>query len=196
DSSPRSVSVEAATSIIKSSTIPVVLLFEKSCEEIKKIALHAKPYGVQLVGESQPGEIELLRQDTGCAVWKTLHLPKDHSGGLAFDDTLVSANLFAAAGVDIIVLDTLLKNKRGGTGEVCDWKTAHKIACACRAPVFLAGGITPANVQDAVARVNPYGVDLSSGVEELPGKKDPEKIALLMERIRSVECSRGDKLTR
>ena len=190
-SSPRSVSAETAEKIIKSSSLPAVLLFEKSCEEIKNIALQSKPYGVQLVGEHQPYEIEALRHDLGCAVWKTVHLPKDQAEGMSFDAMLLSVKRFADAGADIIVLDTLLKNKKGGTGEVCDWETARRLISSCRVPVFLAGGITPANVQDAVARVNPYGVDLSSGVEQRPGKKDPEKIALLMEKIASVECGRG-----
>jgi phosphoribosylanthranilate isomerase len=62
---------------------------------------------------------------------------------------------------------------------------AHEIAQA--APILLAGGLTPNNVQEAIRQVRPYGVDVSSGVEERPGKKNHEKIHAFTQAVR-LEC--------
>jgi phosphoribosylanthranilate isomerase len=67
--------------------------------------------------------------------------------------------------------------KRGGTGHVVDWTMAASIARERR--IVLAGGLTPDNVADAVAAVQPWGIDVSSGVEESPGVKDERRIAAL-----------------
>jgi phosphoribosylanthranilate isomerase len=67
--------------------------------------------------------------------------------------------------------------KRGGTGHVVDWTMAASVARERR--IVLAGGLTPDNVADAVAAVQPWGIDVSSGVEESPGVKDERRIAAL-----------------
>lgn len=72
------------------------------------------------------------------------------------------------------VVDAFSETLFGGTGQVTDWALAAEAAKA--APVLLAGGLTPENVGEAVRIVQPYGVDVSSGVEARPGKKDPAKI--------------------
>ena len=61
-----------------------------------------------------------------------------------------------------------------GTGESFNWDLAAEVAR--RRPVILAGGLTPANVAEAVRQVRPYAVDVSSGVEAAPGRKDPAKV--------------------
>ena len=68
-----------------------------------------------------------------------------------------------------------MPNQFGGTGHRCDWAQAAAVASQHR--VILAGGLNPENVAEAVRQVHPYGVDVSSGVEEKPGQKDPEKVA-------------------
>ena len=73
------------------------------------------------------------------------------------------------------LLDTFVKGKPGGTGEKFNWDLALEAKKFGR-PIFLAGGLTPENVAAAVKKVQPYGVDVSSGVEASPGKKDPAKI--------------------
>lgn len=76
---------------------------------------------------------------------------------------------------DAWLLDAYTPGKLGGTGEVFDWDLA--IAARGRGrPIFLAGGLNPDNVAEAVRRVRPYGVDVSSGVESAPGKKDQAKV--------------------
>jgi phosphoribosylanthranilate isomerase len=73
------------------------------------------------------------------------------------------------------LLDACTPGKVGGTGDQFDWDLAVEARLLGR-PIFLAGGLTPANVGAAVAQVQPYGVDVSSGVEAAPGKKDHEKL--------------------
>ena len=84
-----------------------------------------------------------------------------------------------------ILLDAHDPVKRGGTGVTIDWTTAA--AVAWRRPVFLSGGLTPDNIQEAIARVNPHAVDISSGVESAPGIKDPVKLRALFEAIAATE---------
>ncbi len=75
---------------------------------------------------------------------------------------------------DAWLLDTYAADKPGGTGDTFNWELLQ--ARRWTRPFFLAGGLTPDNVSQAVARVRPYGVDVSSGVETAPGKKDPGKV--------------------
>jgi len=73
------------------------------------------------------------------------------------------------------LLDSYAPDWVGGTGEKFNWDLARQ-ANALGKPIFLAGGLTPLNVAEAIERVRPYGVDVSSGVEAAPGKKDHEKL--------------------
>lgn len=76
---------------------------------------------------------------------------------------------------------------RGGTGLKADWAAAA--ALARQRPIVLAGGITPENVAEAVTTVRPFGLDVSSGVEDAPGIKNPERIRALFEALRGVARS-------
>jgi len=73
------------------------------------------------------------------------------------------------------LLDSYAADKPGGTGEKFNWDLAGEAQKLGR-PIFLAGGLTPGNVAEAVQRVHPYGVDVSSGVESAPGRKDHAKV--------------------
>lgn len=76
---------------------------------------------------------------------------------------------------DAWLLDAFVPGQRGGSGATFNWALAVAARELGR-PVFLAGGLTPQNVAEAVRQVRPYGVDVSSGVESAPGKKDAEKV--------------------
>lgn len=76
---------------------------------------------------------------------------------------------------DAFLLDAWSKSRLGGTGEKFNWDLAVE-AQKFGKPIFLAGGLTPKNVAEAVRQVRPFAVDVSSGVESAPGKKDPAKV--------------------
>jgi len=78
-------------------------------------------------------------------------------------------------GVDGFLLDAFSETARGGTGESFDWELAARARELGR-PIFLAGGMTPENVAEAVRTVQPFAVDVSSGVEITPGEKCPDKM--------------------
>lgn len=87
------------------------------------------------------------------------------------------------------LLDAYHPTKPGGTGEAWDWGVA--VAAKRYGRLILAGGLTPDNVADAVHRVQPYGVDVSTGVESAPGRKD----AVLMQRFVAAAHSGGENST-
>jgi len=80
-----------------------------------------------------------------------------------------------------LLLDVHDPVARGGTGRTIDWAAAADLAA--RRELILAGGLTPDNVADAVARVRPFGIDVSSGVERAPGIKDHERLRALFEAV-------------
>lgn len=88
--------------------------------------------------------------------------------------------------VDALLLDTYIDSERGGTGQTFDWSLAVKAQETLAPPVILSGGLTPANVQEAIRKVRPYAVDVSSGVEREPGKKDPEKLRRFIELVKAA----------
>ena len=106
------------------------------------------------------------------------------------EQTLDEVRLYAPGpeGEDAIpsfLLDAYHPHKRGGTGQTFDWGIAREIGQ--RYPVLLAGGLEPRNVATAMQAADPWGVDVSSGVEIQPGKKDPAKIRRFIEAAKGGE---------
>jgi len=128
----------------------------------------------QLHGDETPTFCESL----GRPVLRALRL---HDRG----SLLALAEYKGRMGVKGFVVDAYSSEAYGGTGQTVDWSLAREVAHA--APILLAGGLTPGNVQEAIQHVHPYGVDISSGVEEHPGKKDHEKIRAFTQAVR-LEC--------
>ena len=83
------------------------------------------------------------------------------------------------------LLDAYSQNGLGGTGEKFNWDLAIEAKKFGR-PIFLAGGLTPENVGEAVRKVQPFAVDVSSGVESAPGKKDANKVRAFIQAARAV----------
>jgi phosphoribosylanthranilate isomerase len=83
-----------------------------------------------------------------------------------------------------VLLDVTDRERRGGTGQLVDWTLAADVARERR--VVLAGGLMPDNVDAAIAAVHPYGVDVSSGVEDEPGVKNAGLVRLFLERARAA----------
>nr|MBF0223268.1 phosphoribosylanthranilate isomerase [Desulfobulbaceae bacterium] len=96
----------------------------------------------------------------------------------------VSCSVYADV-VKGFLFDTYSKNKAGGTGEVFDWQQLEKMDIP--AEFILAGGLTPENIGTAIATVRPFAVDVNSGVETAPGRKDIDKIVQLVAEVRKID---------
>ena len=85
-----------------------------------------------------------------------------------------------------VLLDTYADQKRGGTGKRFDWNLAA-MGKPLGVPIILAGGLTPSNIERAISMANPFAVDVSSGVEDRPGKKDHHLMKRLIKKIRNSD---------
>jgi len=175
--SPRSIEPAAAQRIIAQLppfVLPVGVFVNHDQETIRNVFDECGLAFAQLHGDETPTFCESL----GRPVLRALRL-RDRGSLLAL------AEYKGRMGVRGFVVDSFSSETYGGTGQKVDWSLAYEVAQA--APVILAGGLTPSNVQEAVRQVHPYGVDVSSGVEASPGKKDHEKIRAFTHTVR-LEC--------
>ena len=95
-----------------------------------------------------------------------------------------SLRVAAEYDVDALLLDTYTAGQHGGTGQAFDWALARQAKTLVRPPLILSGGLTPENVGDAIHQVAPFAVDVASGVEAEPGRKDPEKLRKFFKAVR------------
>jgi phosphoribosylanthranilate isomerase len=175
--SPRCIEPAVAKRIIAQLppfVLPVGVFVNHDRDTILKVFDECGLALAQLHGEETPTFCESL----GRPVLRALRL-RDRGSLLAL------AEYKGRMGVRGFVVDAFSTKAYGGTGQTGDWVLAHEIAQA--APILLAGGLTPNNVQEAIRQVRPYGVDVSSGVEERPGKKNHEKIHAFTQAVR-LEC--------
>ena len=122
---------------------------------------------VQLHGDEPPEYCELIRR----RVIKAFRVRDVKS--------LDTVRNYRVAG---ILLDAYSPHAYGGTGLTFDWEFARRVSE--HGPIILAGGLTPDNVREAVNKVTPYAVDVSSGVESDPGRKDPQKVSDFIRRAK------------
>ncbi|MCP4717080.1 MAG: phosphoribosylanthranilate isomerase [Deltaproteobacteria bacterium] len=193
DGSPRSVAPEQARAIIKGITAPAILLIENKTADIAALIAETKAAGIQIIGDYPIEALIALKKTVPVSIWQSVRIPQSGTGCLPVNELEQTIDRYHSAGLDAIVLDTLVADQKGGTGKTCDWDLAAHIVSSAPLPVYLAGGITPKNAADAVQRVAPHGIDLSSGVEKKPGIKDPQKIADLFRSINSLQLQQGDQ---
>jgi phosphoribosylanthranilate isomerase len=117
----------------------------------------------------------------------------DELGGKAFKAFRGVADMetdkqMIANNAPAFLVDASVKGLYGGSGVTADWNGAAELAK--KYPLLLAGGLTPENVAEAVRKVRPWGVDVASGVEAAPGKKDAEKMFAFVQSVRRVENQR------
>ena len=105
----------------------------------------------------------------------------------AFRGIPESIHGFAREEAPAFLVDASVKGTYGGTGVTADWRGAAELAR--HYPILLAGGLTPENVAEAVRRVQPWGVDVASGVESVPGSKDPARMKAFVKAIIDIRYS-------
>lgn len=171
--SPRYIEPAKAREIIEqipASILSVgVFVNEKSAKDIERIAHEAGLNAVQLHGDELPAYCSQLKSYRVIKAFRvnTEFRPEDV---LQFE-------------VDSVLLDTYSREEHGGTGKIFDWKIAAETR-KLFPRLFLAGGLTPENVAEAIKQINPYGVDACSGLEITGGKKDAIKVQKFIEAVR------------
>jgi phosphoribosylanthranilate isomerase len=124
---------------------------------------------VQVHGDLPPASVGGLRERVDASVVVAVDIASERIGAYA-------------AAADGLLLDSTTETGMGGTGETHDWNRSHELVASVDSPVVLAGGLTPANVGEAVETVDPFAVDVSSGVETDPGQKDHDAIRAFVTR--------------
>ncbi len=169
--SPRYISAKTAKSII--ATLPpfvetVGVFVNESVDRINRIADSCNLSAVQLHGDESPAFCKKIRRK----VIKAVRVKgKESFKGMS------------SYKVSAFLLDTYSDQQQGGTGETFDWRLVSE--GKKYGPVILAGGLNPANVAHAIQKVKPYAVDVCSGVERIPGFKDPARLQAFIKAVKA-----------
>jgi phosphoribosylanthranilate isomerase len=175
--SPRYITPRTAREIIAQLPNEVltvgVFVNEDSPQSVRSIANEAGVTALQLHGDESPNYSRDLAADR--YVIKALSVSND------FEVQMVQRYE-----VEAIMLDTKHNALRGGTGRVFDWTIAQEVSKVVP-KLYLAGGLSPENIEDAIEIVRPYAVDACSALEDRPGKKNHERMRFFVETARSVK---------
>jgi phosphoribosylanthranilate isomerase len=173
--SPRRVSDTQARLIVRelpTHVLRIGVFVDEAPAEIARVVAAAELDRVQLHGFEDP----MVRELAGTRVLRAFR---------ARDEAVLEE--IAASVEKTFLLDTWTPDVVGGSGKRFDWNVAREAATLGR--LILAGGLTPENVDKAVREVRPFGVDVSTGVEEAPGLKDAQRIGAFVAAVRSADRS-------
>ena len=171
--SPRHIRPSAARKIIQELppfVTPVGVVADAEHDEILELIDETGISCVQLHGNESPKQLAKFP----VPVYKSFRVDKEFN--------LETLQRYKGSAY---LLDTHVNGALGGTGKTFDWDVAIKAKAYGR--IILAGGLTPENIAEAVKKVQPYAVDVNSGVESAPGKKDKNKLERLFKAIRSLQ---------
>jgi phosphoribosylanthranilate isomerase len=178
-SSPRNIALEKAEKLIRQ--VPpfvksVLVMVPASLEELVETCKALNPDAVQIHGENLFGAVR-EKLPTTLLIGAVKANPTD-----AVDNAAKAAKMF-----DAVLLDSFVQGKHGGTGVIHDWDLSLHIKQVIHPkPLILAGGLNPENVAEAVRTVEPYAVDVSSGVERQPGVKDNRKMVKFVKNAKGM----------
>ena len=174
--SPRACDPDAAAEIaaaLKRRVEVVGVFVNPTLDELVRTADAVNLTMIQLHGDEGPAFCAEAARRTGCKVIKAARV---RSGA--------DIQALAAFHTDFHLLDSYSLAKRGGTGETFAWEIAR--AHRGSVPVILSGGLGPDNVAQAIAAVRPFAVDVASGVELAPGRKDPDRLDAFAAAVRAT----------
>ena len=188
EKSPRNISVEAAREIVQKlpQTVEKVGVFvDLESEQIREVVLRAGLSAVQLHGEGSAESVgrDLASSPNSVGVSKVISVIH----GEALKDELLFGVTISK--IFAILLDSRSNEAMGGTGTTFDWEATQGVVqhMSLTVPVIVAGGLTPMNVGGAIRMFQPFGVDVASGVEARPGKKDPKKVRAFVSAVREID---------
>ena len=177
--SPRRCTLEVAAEIggaLKRRAEVAGVFVNETLDQIAATADAASLTMVQLHGDEGPVFCDEVRRRTGCKVIKAVRVR-----------SRADIQALASFHTDFHLLDSYRADVPGGTGEAFSWELARSHRGPI--PVILSGGLTPDNVAEAIATVRPFAVDVASGVELEPGRKDPEKLEAFAEAVRATAAA-------
>ena len=180
-SSPRNLTLKEAEKLIKQVPIfvdSVVVTVTNSINSLSKIYGKLRPDALQFHGENL-SEASVIREK--------IHDARLIKAVYVKTGNVIKAAMEASSSFDAVLLDSFVHGKYGGTGVVHDWDLSKRVKQAIHPkPLILAGGLNPENVKDAIRAVQPYAVDVSTGVESRPRIKDPEKVSAFIQNAKEV----------
>jgi phosphoribosylanthranilate isomerase len=171
--SPRRVGLAAAAAVmavVPEGVARVGVFADASLPEVVEAARRVGLTHLQLHGEMDPAE---ARRATGLPVMQGIRV--DGPGAL---------ERARGSAADLVLLDAAIQGRHGGTGTSFDWALVERWPLG--RPFGLAGGLRPETVAGAVVRLRPGLVDVSSGVERAPGRKDPERVRAFLDAVASA----------
>jgi phosphoribosylanthranilate isomerase len=196
EKSPRKVDLEVVGEI--AARLPVQLekvgvFVNESFEYMESVAMKVGLTAIQLHVETPPTGSKKPQMKPAEKIKRYIALPVRHFFDKEgrFDSFAMSVREDEAdKWVSAFFLDSSTPEQMGGSGRVFDWQAAVPVAEVIQQAGFslvVAGGLTPANVAEAIRVLTPWGVDVASGVESTPGKKDPEKVRAFVAAVRQAE---------
>ena len=194
EKSPRNVSSNIARDIIsslKSKVERVGVFVDEETVRLNEIAVHAGLSGVQTYSEKCSESKAASTPAQRLSRYPVLPIRRLLNEDLSFESFAVSErDEETSEHATALFLDSGTAEQPGGTGKPFDWQAAIHIAnCISDAgwKLVVAGGLTPDNVSQAMGILHPWGVDVSSGVEAKPGKKDPDKVRAFIKAVREAD---------
>ena len=181
-SSPRNLTLERAERLLRKVPIfvdSVVVTAPQNIKGLVEICEGLKLTAIQIHGKKNFDASEIRERIKDTRLIKTVYVKTSSLNETVIEDLKT---------FDAVLLDSFTKGQYGGTGRVHDWTLSRQIKEAVAPlPVILAGGLRPENVKEAILTVQPYAVDVASGVELRPAVKDHEKIRAFVENAKEIK---------
>lgn len=180
--SPRYVPIEQAGQILNAAgegVAKVAVFIPRGSEEVEDVYRKLNPDYLQFHLTFPADTLLEIREDIDAEIILVVPIPTE----VERPTDIIDRAIELAEVADFIMLDTKGPTG-GGTGLTHNWDLSAKIRDAVDRPVFLAGGLNPSNVGQAIKVVRPYAVDVATGVESSPGRKDPKLMREFIEAVR------------